>query len=209
MMKTRIFIVDDHRIILDGIESHLLPYEDLEIAVKTSDPNFCLSHLRIRPADILITDYSMPGMSGLELLREARRLNPAVKVIFLSMHDEDAIVQEVIRSGADGYILKKYACQEVLQAITVVRNGGQYWSPEVSRILARSLHPGPEEIMLTEREVQVLRLLAQEMTTREIADALFISERTVDTHRKNLLRKTSSKNTVGLIRFGYSRNFLP
>lgn len=193
---------------LDGIESLLLPYEELHVAVKTTDPNFCLSHLRIEPADILITDYSMPAMSGLQLLQEARRIHPGIKVIFLSMHDEDAVVQEVIRRGADGYILKKYAYQEILQAISAVRNGGQYWSPEVTRILTRSLAAGHDEVVLTEREIEILKLLARELTTREIADILFVSERTIDTHRKNLLRKTNSKNTIGLIKFGYSRNLL-
>jgi two-component system, NarL family, nitrate/nitrite response regulator NarL len=207
-MKTRIFIIDDHAIMLDGIESLLASSEEVLIAGKTTDPKFCLSFLRIHPVDILITDYSMPGMSGLQLLQQARKIYPSIKIIFLSMHDEEALVQEAIRSGADGYILKKYAYQEVMQAITVVRNGGQYWSPEVNRILTRALRTDEQDVELTERETEILKLLVQELTTRQIADRLFISERTIDSHRKNLLRKTNSKNTVGLIKFAYSRNLL-
>jgi len=206
-MKTQIFLVDDHGIILDGIESLLSQHADVQVAGKTADPNFCLSMLRFVPVDILITDYNMPQMNGLCLMREARKINPALKVIFLSMHDDQLVVQEVLRSGANGYILKKYACQEILQAITIVINGGNYWSPEVSRVLTRTLYDDPA-FELTDREIEVLKLLVQELTSKEIAEKLFISERTIDSHRKNLLRKTNSKNIVGLIKYAYAHKLL-
>ena len=206
-MKTQVFLVDDHGIILDGIESILNQHDELQVAGKASDPNFCLSMLRSVPVDILITDYNMPQMSGLRLMREARKINPALKVIFLSMHDDQLVVQDVLRAGANGYILKKYAGQEILQAISVVSNGGNYWSPEVSKVLTRTLNEEPE-FELTDREVEVLKLLVLELTSKEIAEKLFISERTIDSHRKNLLRKTNSKNIVGLIKFAYAHNLL-
>lgn len=207
-MKTKIIIVDDHGIMLDGIEALLTQQDDLLVCGKATDPNFCLSLLRSSVVDILITDFNMPGMSGLQLLEKVKELKTGTRVIFLSMHDSPEVVQSAIMAGADGYILKKYAYQEILQAIRVVRMGGQYWSPEVNPIRTANLGAKVLASELTDREIEVLKLLVHELTTKEIAEKLFVSERTVDSHRKNLLRKTNSKNTVGLIKYAYANRLV-
>ena len=208
-MNIRILIVDDHAIILDGLESLLNQKEDLTLVGKTGNGNYALAYLRKEEVDVLITDYSMPDMSGIDLMKTAKKLKPDLKVIVLSMHDETYLVEEMIAAGADAYILKKYAHSEIIQAIHIVAAGGQYWSPEVNQILIRGLkgngEPGTE---LSFREIEVLRLIVLEMTTREIAQKLSISERTIETHRMNLLRKTNSKNMVGLIKYAYQNNII-
>jgi two-component system, NarL family, nitrate/nitrite response regulator NarL len=202
-MSIKILIVDDHGIMLDGIESLLKQHSHLRVIAKAVDANYGLAYLRREKVDILLTDYNMPEMNGLELLKQAKKIQPELKVIFLSMHEDANIVQEVIIAGADGFILKKYASLEIIRAIDFVTNGGQYYSPEIHKVLISALKDEDKEIELTEREVEILKLLAQEMTSKEIADKLFISERTIETHRKNMLRKTDSKNTIGLIKFAY------
>ena len=203
-MSIRILIVDDHAIMLDGLEALLSQKDDLVLVAKTTNANYALAYLRKEAIDILITDYSMPDMSGAELIPQAKKINPDLKVIVLSMHDEALLVEEIISAGADGYILKKYAQQEILQAIHIVAGGGQYWSPEINQVLIRGLkRPHDPNTELSVREIEVLRLVVLEMTTKEMAGKLCISERTIETHRKNLLRKTNSKNTVGLIKFAY------
>lgn len=203
-MTTRVLIVDDHAIMLDGLESLLAKQDDVKIVAKTTNANYALAYFRKEEIDVLITDYSMPGMSGAALIREAKKMNPKLRAIVLSMHDESHLVQEIITAGADGYILKKYAQQEIIQAIRIVTDGGQYWSPEINQVLIRGLKKQDEvNIELSARELEVLKLLILEMTTKEVAQKLFISERTIETHRKNLLRKTNSKNTVGLIKYAY------
>ncbi|HEY1025560.1 MAG TPA: response regulator transcription factor [Sphingobacteriaceae bacterium] len=203
-MKARILIADDHEIMLDGIEALLAQNEDIEVVGKVSDACYCLSYLCTQKPDILITDYNMPGMTGLQLLKEVKQNHPAVKVLFLSMHDESNIVQDAVMAGADGYILKKYAAREIMRAITIIAEGGQYWSPEVSKALTRGMVKEEAEPDLTGREIEILKLLVRELTSKEIAETLFVSERTVETHRKNLLRKTNSKNTVGLVKYAYT-----
>lgn len=200
---TRILLVDDHAIMLDGLEAVLQQYENIRLVAKTVNAHYALSYLRKEIIDVLITDYNMPDMNGLELLKEAKKINPGLKVIVLSMHDEGPVVQEIISSGADGYILKKYARQELLQALQIILNGGQYWSPEINKVLIRGLRKEEPDNELSDRELEVLKLLIQQMTSKEIAQKLFISERTIETHRKNLLRKTNSINIVGLIKYAY------
>ncbi|OAQ42393.1 hypothetical protein A5893_01805 [Pedobacter psychrophilus] len=170
--------------------------------------HFALSHLKKEPIDILITDYSMPDMNGADLAKEARLISPNLKIIVLSMHDEPHKVQEIMKLEINGYILKKYARQEILTAINVVNAGGKFWSNEVNHILIKGLGLKEEEFTLTDREIEVLKLIIKEKNSREIAGLLFISERTVETHRKNMLRKTQSSSTVGLIKYAYEHKFI-
>jgi DNA-binding NarL/FixJ family response regulator len=156
----------------------------------------------------MITDYSMPDMDGLVLVKKAKEINPNLKVIILTMHDEPVKVQEMVALNVDAYVLKKYAQQELKTAYEVVKNGGKFWSNEVSEILVRGLGIQTEELILTDREIDVLKLIMKEKNSREIAEILFISERTVETHRKNMIRKTDSHSTVGLIKYAYQHGLI-
>lgn len=206
-MKKKVLLIDDHAIVLDGIEAILGQHTGLEVVAKLSDGNMALSYLKINQIDLVITDYSMPDMDGLTLVKRIKGESTDVKVIMLSMHDETDIIREVLSAGLDGYILKKYAQKELLQAIDVVLNGGQYWSREVSTALLHSTNFEKND-SLTEREIEVLRLIVNELNSREIAEKLFISERTVETHRKNLMRKTNATNTVGLVKYAYANKLI-
>jgi len=205
----KILLVDDHAIVSDGLQALLQVVEGLNVVNKLGSGDFALAYLKQNEVDLLITDYSMPDMDGLTLVKKAKQLNANLKIIVLSMHDEVHMIREMLSAGVDGYVLKKYAQQELVNAIETVGNGRQYWSSEVNKALLSSLLPQEmPENQITDRELEILRLLAQELTSRQIADKLFISERTVETHRKNLMRKTGATNGIGLMRYAYSKKLL-
>lgn len=204
----RIILVDDHSILLDGLKNLLQEVPDYEVVACFSNGNYAISHLKTNKVEVMIADYSMPDMDGVLLVKEAKCANPDLKIIVLTMHDEPHKVQEMMALGVDGYILKKYAQQELLTALSVVKNGGKFWSNEVSNILVRGLGLKAEELILTDREIEVLKLIMQEKSSKEIAIDLFISERTVETHRKNMIRKTNSNSTVGLIKYAYENHLV-
>lgn len=204
----RIILVDDHSILLDGLKNLLAEVNNCQVAACCTNGNYALCHLKTEEIDVMVADYSMPDMDGLTLIREAKLIQPNLKVIVLTMHDEPHKVQEMMALGVDGYILKKYAHQELLTALSVVDNGGKFWSNEVSNILVRGLGLNNDELVLTDREVEVLKLIMQEKSSKEIAQELFISERTVETHRKNMIRKTNSNSTVGLIKYAYENRLV-
>ena len=204
----RIILVDDHSILLDGLRNLLREQEDYHVSACCSNGSSALCHLKSEPIDVMIADYSMPDMDGLQLVQQAKEIRPDLKIIILTMHDEPHKVQEMIALGVDGYILKKYAHQELLTALTVVGNGGKFWSNEISNIIVRGLGITDGEPVLTDREMEVLKLIMQEKSSKEIAQQLYISERTVETHRKNMMRKTNSGTTVGLIKYAYEHKLV-
>lgn len=202
-----ILLVDDHAIVIDGIESLLktLPY--IHIVGKASGGKQALQILETEHVDLMITDYSMDDMDGATLIPKVKKLRPDVKIIVLSMHDEPPLVQDVLRSGVNGYILKKHTHHELLMAIEIISEGGQFWSAEVNQMLLRGLKPETNS-QITEREMEILKLLTKELTSKDIAEQLFISERTVETHRKNLLRKTNCSSTIGLLNYAYQHKLI-
>lgn len=208
-MSLNTLLVDDHAIIIDGLLALLENNPDINVLATTTSAHFALSYLEQRDFDLLITDYSMPDMSGLDLIRKAKALRPTLKIIVLSMHDDPHLVREVMVSGVDAYILKKYASQELYQAIQAVLQERHYWSVEVTKALINlNNEVRNTNNDLTERELDVLKLLASEYTSRQIAEKLFISERTVETHRKNLMRKTNSTSTIGLLKYALSHHLV-
>lgn len=206
---TKVLLVDDHAIMIDGLKSLLSVRTDLTVTATAPSAGFALAYLASENIDLMITDYSMPDMDGLELVKRARLQYPGLKIIMLSMHDEPALINAVMKAGLDAYILKKYALKELSYAIDAIKAERQYWSPEVTRVL---LNAGKTETSsnneLTDRELEILKLLTQELNSRQIAEKLFISERTVETHRKNLLRKTQCATTIGLIKYAYQHKLI-
>ena len=205
--KVNIVLADDHAIVLDGVASILSAIPRFHIVGKAGNGQAALDILANVQAHFLITDYSMEGMDCMTLIHAVKKKYPGVKIIVMTMHDETPIVQDVLRAGVDGYILKKHTANELLAAIDFILQGGQFWSQEVNKILLKKLNP-EENIQITDREMEVLKLLINELTSKEIAEKLFISERTVDTHRKNLLRKTNSTNIVGLLKYAHSHKLI-
>lgn len=204
----KILLVDDHSILLDGVKSLLSKEDDLHIAGQAGSAEAALEFLKKQDVDLIITDYSMPGMDGLSLLNTVKRIAPNTKIILLSMHDEVHLVKEILKAGVNGYVLKKDTHKELLNAIHDVRNGKVYLSSDVNKMLITNLNNPDEGKLLTDREREILKLIAREYTNKNIAEELFISERTVETHRKNIFKKTGTNSLVGLIKFAYANNLI-
>jgi DNA-binding NarL/FixJ family response regulator len=158
--------------------------------------------------DLLITDYNLPDDDGLSLVRKVKRKYPDMKILVLSMHDEGHLVKEILKEGINGYVLKKDSHSELINAIRAIKNDKIYLSSDINTILMKGLHGEGEQKLLTDREREILKLISQEYTNRDIAEELFISERTVETHRKNIFRKTGTNNMVGLIKYAYANNLI-
>lgn len=204
----KILLVDDHTILLDGVKSLLSQEDDLEVVGQAGSAEAALEFLKKQDVDLIITDYSMPGMDGLSLLNTVKRIAPNTKIILLSMHDEVHLVKEILKAGVNGYILKKDTHKELLNAIHDVNNGKVYLSSDVNKMLITNLNHPEEGKLLTDREREILKLIAKEYTNKNIAEELFISERTVETHRKNIFKKTGTNSLVGLIKFAYANNLI-
>lgn len=196
-MLTRIFIVDDHYMVIEGIRSLLQAERGLEWMGHAMNADSCLAFLQQQQPDILLMDINMPGMGGIELCALVRKRWPSVFVIGLSTFNQQSFIQKMMEHGASGYVLKNATREELLEAISVTMKGGTYLSEEASAAL-RERESGSKPV-ITRREKEVLELIAEGLTNQEIAEKLFISPATVDTHRKNLLIKFNTKNTASLV----------
>ena len=209
-----LLLVDDHPMIVEGIRQMLLPEADLQVVAQANGGEQALELLEIHPhVRVVLLDLSMPGMSGIELARAIRAGWPNVRVLALSMFHDHTTVAEVLEAGGAGYVLKTASRTELSTAIRQVAAGGTYFSQDVADTLLQSqqIAAGLEATRppaITPREREILQLVAREHSNLEIADALFISERTVETHRRNLLAKTNSKSVVGLIQYAIRHNLL-
>ncbi|WP_245531151.1 response regulator [Belliella baltica] len=204
----KVFLVDDHAILLDGIKSLLERDDSLQITGEANTAEKALEFIKQNAVDLLITDFNLPGLDGLALVRLVKKISPETKIIMLSMHDEVHLVKEILKEGIHAYILKNDSHKELLSAISAVKVGKIYLSNDINKIIINSLQFPDEEKMLTDREREILKLIAQECSNKEIAEQLFISERTVETHRKNIFRKTKTNSLVGLIKFAYANNLI-
>jgi two-component system nitrate/nitrite response regulator NarL len=208
--KVKIVLVDDHHIVLDGLESLLQRDGGFDVLASLHSGEEVLDFLsKHELPQVLLTDYSLPGISGIDFVRQVRKNYPQIKIIVLSMHDEAHIIKSVLKEGIEGYLLKNIQHSELKSAIRHVSQGLPYVSPEVTRLLMEEMNrPREEAELLTERELDVLRLIAKECPNKVIAEKLFISERTVETHRKNIFRKTKTASLVGLIKFAYEHKMI-
>ncbi|MCH7402904.1 response regulator [Belliella kenyensis] len=204
----KVFLVDDHAILLDGIKSLLEKDTSIHVVGLASTAENALEFIKNNEVELLITDYNLPGIDGLALVRIVKKISPLTKIIILSMHDEAHLVKEILKEDIQGYVLKNDSHKELIQAISAVKENKIYLSNDINRIIINSLQFPQEERMLTDREREILKLIAKEYSNKEIAEQLFISERTVETHRKNIFRKTKTNSLVGLIKFAYGNNLI-
>ena len=201
-------MVDDHAIMLDGLVALLKTDEEMEIVGTAGTVADAMDFLKMNHIDVLVTDYNLPDDDGLSLVRKVKRLWPEIKILVLSMHSESHLVKEILKEGIDGYVLKKDSKDDLIDALYSVKKGNLFVSNEINNMLVRNLHQPDEQKLLTEREREILKLISKEYTNRMIAEELFISERTVETHRKNIFRKTKTSSLVGLIKFAYANNLI-
>lgn len=200
----RILLADDHRIITDGLKGLLSEAHDMECVLTCSNGQEVLEALEHLSVDVVLMDIEMPVLDGIAALERLKRMERAPRVVILSMHDEPAVVQRVVELGADGYLLKNCGRDELLHAVRNVHAGGRHFASGVVEGLMR--HRKDEALQsdllkdLSEREIEVLAALAEGLGNKEIGEKLFISPRTVDTHRTNLMRKLDTHNVAGLVR---------
>jgi DNA-binding NarL/FixJ family response regulator len=206
MKKIKILLVDDHALIREGIKNSLMNHEHLDVAEAVNGKE-AIDQIAHTNFDLVIMDISMPEMSGTEATSIITKKYPNLNVLMLSMHTDESHIREALKAGALGYILKNTDMEELLEAIVTVSNGEPYFNKEVSAKIMNQLVRGKENNQsnglskLTNRETEILKLISEEYTNHEIADKLFISSRTVDTHRRNLIQKLQAKNTAGLVRY--------
>ncbi|RYY40381.1 MAG: response regulator transcription factor [Chitinophagaceae bacterium] len=211
MRKISLAFVDDHQIVIDGLQSLLRDEPQFRFAFATNDPTEVLAKLKAEPVDVLLTDVMMPVMPGNVLAREVRTHFPDIKILALSMSGEGGLVNEMIEEASiSGYVLKNIGKEELVHAIEKIADGGIYFAEEVLQEMQRSQQRRKENeaAHLTEREIEILRLIEKEYSNKQIAEQLFISERTVETHRKNIFRKTGTNSVLGLIKYAYEHRLI-
>ncbi len=206
----RIIIADDHQVVIDGLKSIFDSEDDIEVIDECHNGKILMEKLAEHAADLVLLDINMPEMNGIEASRAIRNQFPDVKILILSMYDTPEFIRNVINAGAAGYVLKNADKKTLLAAIRAVAGGEEFFSTEVVQNVMHSFkgQNNTHAIEITEREKDVLRLIAEGLTTNEIAEKLFISVHTVNTHRKNLLSKLDLKNTASLVRYALDQGIV-
>lgn len=207
-LKTNLFIVDDHQLVVDGLSSLLNNEAQYELVGFCNQPKEVMGMLANLQVDILLTDINMPEMSGVELTRNVKKKFPQIKVLALSMFGERQVIKEMIDAGVSGYILKNTGKEELITALGKLAKGHTFFGDEVTQELLKSFKSHEDESHLTNREIEIIRLIECEYSNKKIADMLFISERTVETHRKNIFRKTGTQSIVGLLKYAYEHRII-
>lgn len=204
-------LVDDHQIVLDGLTALLKGNDQFEFAFATTDSTAVVERIAQNPVNILLTDVMMPLMPGNKLAKEVRDKYPDVKILALSMSGQGELVNEMIEEAdISGYVLKNIGKQELVSALEKIADGGIYFSEEVIDELKCSSErkKRKEQAHLTAREVEIITLIEKELNNKQIAETLYISERTVETHRKNIFRKTDTGSVIGLVKYAYEHKLI-
>ena len=209
-----ILLADDHQIIIDGISNLLEDESDINVVAYCNNGLEVLDKLPKLKIDVLLLDLDMPLMNGFQCAEQVQKRFPEVKIAILTMHQEKALIQKFIEFGVKGYFLKTIAKSELVHAIKTIADGGEYFPSDVTKALIQkqSLVPditqSPLLSSLTEREVEVIKLVSQGLTNKEIADRLFISPRTADSHRTNIMRKLNLHNVAEMVRFAFKNKLV-
>jgi DNA-binding NarL/FixJ family response regulator len=207
----RIVLADDHAILREGLRQVLLAQADLEIVAEAQDGHEVMSRVRDLDFDVLVLDMSMPGKSGVELIKQVKTEKPKLRILVLTMHEEHQYAVRAIRAGASGYLTKESASAQLVNAIRKVAGGGAYISAEVAEQLALNAMPdakaAPHE-SLSDREFQVFRLIAEGKSISDIAERLNLSVKTVSTHKANLMQKMGMETTGEIIRYALAHRLV-
>ena len=209
MEKIKIILVDDHQIVRDGIKSLLTDVEDIDVISEAASYNELREKLKLQNPDIIVMDISLPEMSGIEITKLLSETYPNLKVLILSMYTGEDFIFNAIKSGAKGYLPKNTTRKEIIDAIRAVYNNQEYYSESISSVILKSyiqkaktsyVEPDRLEDRLTQREIEILKHFAGGLSNLEIADKLFISQRTVESHKNHIMQKLELKSTVELIK---------
>ncbi|WP_020531217.1 response regulator transcription factor [Flexithrix dorotheae] len=217
MKSIRILLVDDHKIIRDGIKSYFTEDSNYTIVDEASNGQMALLKLEqiSEEIDLVISDISMDVMDGIEFTKQISKKFPHVKVLIMSMLLDSKTIKTVLKAGTAGYLVKDSTEYEIKEAINLIMKGETYFSKQVTQIIMEGMRkrriPNSivnDRIKISKRETEIIQLISEEYSNQEIAERLFISVRTVDSHKRNLLEKTGSKNIIGLIKYAINNDLL-
>jgi DNA-binding NarL/FixJ family response regulator len=216
MKPINLAIADDHKIFRNGLKATLGDYPDLKLMIEASNGKELIGQLASQVPDVILMDIKMPEMDGMQTTAYLRQHFGQVKVLALSMHNEDKYIVDMMKAGASGYLLKNAEPEEIIEAISTVYNKGFYFNEHLSVTLIKQLvgpgsyteHSNQQNVELNDREIEILKLVCQEYSNQEIADKIFLSVRTVEGYRARLFEKTGSKNLVGLVIFAIKRGII-
>ncbi|WP_339654175.1 response regulator transcription factor [Flavobacterium frigidarium] len=215
--KIRIHLADDHQVLIDGMRTLLNTVDDFEFVGFSLNGSTLFEEITANKTDVLVLDISIPQKDGIEVLKEFKEKGFPCKVIILSSYDELKLIKEVMKLGASGYLTKQCAAEHIIEAIHFVNKGEEYFCNIVrekifntatrDNIKVNKYNPTVSEI-LTEREIEVITLIALEYSGKEISEFLFISNNTVETHRKNIMKKLKAKNTISLVKYAMKNKLI-
>lgn len=209
--KIKVLIIDDHKIIRVGLKGFIHLQPDMEVIGEGGSETEALELVKMLSPDVILMDIDLENSNGISATRQIKTQFPDQKILAITLHEEETSILPMIQAGAAGYVLKNADPSEMIDAIRTVNKGNSYYSRHVSDVIMHSLtRPKASDLPdgLTAREAEVLKMIAQEYSNGEIADKLFISIRTVDTHRRNLLDKLNLKNTAGLVKYAIEKGLI-
>jgi len=216
MSKTRVLLVDDHTIVTQGVRSLLETQEDIEVIGEATDGKQAIEKAKQMIPDLIVIDIMMPNLNGIEALREIKKLSPKIKVLILTMYDNEDFIYQTLQAGASGYLLKESAVSYLPPAISAIMKGDTFLSPSISNVLVKDFVAHGEtkdsnhlnSTLLTKREREILQLLAEGNTNKEIAHKLKLSVRTVDSHRSSIMGKLHIRDITGLVKYAIKKNLI-
>ncbi len=215
MARTKVLIADDHAIVREGVRMILAKEPDIEVVGEAEDGRQALDLVEQRRPNVVIMDLSMPGMGGIEATKKVKEQHPSVNVLALTMHEDESYVFQLLRAGASGYVLKRAAAQDLVQAVRAAAKGEAFLYPSVARKVVedylKRVEAGEERERydgLTEREREILTLIAQGLSNQQIAEKLYISIKTVQTHRAHVLEKLGLHDRTELVRYAIRKGLI-
>lgn len=212
-MKIKVLLADDHQLFREGIATLLFSSENIEVIAQAEDGTDAIDKVKHYKPDVVLLDIAMPRMNGIEATKKIKMLNPAVKIVTLSMHSDKQYVKGVLEAGADGYLLKNCTYRQLTDAIQSVYEGKKYLSQDITEmVISGYLSPSKSDEndfdKLSEREKEIFMLFAHGKKTREISEKLFISVKTVNTHKQNILDKLHLASSTELVKYALKNNFI-
>lgn len=214
MKKIKLAVVEDQQLFRSGIISLLGEFEELEIIIEAENGKDFINQLKKNKPQVVLMDLEMPEMNGIETTEYLHSKFPEIKILILTMHDEDEFILHLIEKGANGFLLKDSSIETVVDAIYAIMENGYYFNDRVSKTMVKGLVrskkiiPSFNNIQLSAREVEVIKLICKEYTNREISEKLNLSVRTIDNHRDKILSKIGARNTAGIVMFALKNNLL-
>lgn len=205
-MAIKVFITDDHYMVIEGIHALLQNENGVEWVGHATNAASCLAFLQHQQPDVILMDINLPDKSGIDLCKEVKEQYPQIFILGLSTFNQQSFIQKMMDHGASGYVLKNATSEELIDAIETVVLGKTYFSHEAAQVIIQN--KDENKPMITRREIEVLELISTGMTNAEIADKLFVSTSTIDTHRKNLLAKFEAKNVASLVRMAIEKKYI-